>query len=57
MNEGRDFYDDAYLLSKRVGSVWFAGEATDSNGWAATTSGAWDSGTRTANEVSKALQS
>ena len=46
---GRNFYDDADLLQRRLGRVYFAGEATGS-GWA-TTMGAWNTG----NEAAEAM--
>ena len=41
---GRKFNDDASSLRKRVGNVWFDGEATTLDVWHATTAGAWDTG-------------
>jgi len=40
---GQDYYGDLRKIGERVGKIFFAGEATSSNGWA-TTFGAWDSG-------------
>ncbi|KAL7526846.1 hypothetical protein ACHAXR_001678, partial [Thalassiosira sp. AJA248-18] len=43
---GRDFLDDAETLQRRLGRVYFAGEATGSE--LATTMGAWNTGQRAA---------
>ena len=48
---GRDFYEDAANLKARVGNVWFAGEATNVDGWHATTAGAWDTGSDAAEDM------
>mmetsp|Transcript_30573 Transcript_30573/g.63996 ORF Transcript_30573/g.63996 Transcript_30573/m.63996 type:complete len:627 (-) Transcript_30573:89-1969(-) len=50
---GRDFYDDAANLSRRIGNIWFAGEATG-NGWA-TTMGAWNTGEEQALNMAESL--
>mmetsp|Transcript_27717 Transcript_27717/g.58877 ORF Transcript_27717/g.58877 Transcript_27717/m.58877 type:complete len:117 (-) Transcript_27717:215-565(-) len=47
----RSFADDASNLKEREGNVWFAGEATNTDGWYATTVGAWDTGEEAAREM------
>jgi monoamine oxidase len=39
-----NFAADAKILGKRIGNLWFAGEATNFEGWHATTIGAWNTG-------------
>ncbi len=51
---GRDFYDDAGNLARRIGKIWFAGEATG-KGWA-TTVGAWDTGEAQALNMVESLE-
>ncbi|KAL9186724.1 hypothetical protein ACHAXT_005962 [Thalassiosira profunda] len=53
---GRDFNDDAANLREPVGNVWFAGEATNTDGWHATTLAAWESGERAADEMASVLE-
>lgn len=50
---GRDFYDDADLLQRRLDSVYFSGEATGS-GWG-TTMGAWKTGQAQAEAIAEKL--
>lgn len=52
---GRDFSDDAGNLKKRVGNVWFAGEATNLDEWQGTIAGAWDTGEEAANDMLSVL--
>ena len=47
---GRDFVDDSQKLRRRVGNVFFAGEAT-SDGWYGSTVGAWESGEEAAEDM------
>ena len=52
-----EFSADAEILRERAGNnVWFAGEATDSEGWHATTIGAWNSGQNAATSIISALR-
>ena len=53
---GRDFNDDAANLREPVGNVWFAGEATNTDGWHATTLAAWESGESEAEEMASVLE-
>lgn len=50
---GRRFYDDAAVLSERLGRIFFAGEATG-DGWG-TTGGAWSTGEEQAYEMADRL--
>lgn len=52
---GRSQSRDSYHLSKKVGRVSFAGEATAYPNYAATTKGAYASGTRGAKEMIEVL--
>ena len=52
----RSFNDDAADLKERVGNVWFAGEATNLDGWHGTTAGAWDTGEEAAKDMASALK-
>jgi len=54
--KGRDFYADSWYLWKRVKTLFFAGEATDFNGWFGTANGAWDSGRRSGKAILRKLQ-
>lgn len=44
-------------LRERVGNVWFAGEATNVDGWYGTTVGAWDTGKIAAKDIVEFLNS
>ncbi len=44
-------------LRERVGNVWFAGEATNRDGWYGTTVGAWDTGKVAATDIVEFLNS
>ncbi len=50
----RDFGKDSDDLRRRVGKLWFAGEAT-TRSWHGTTVGAWETGRDAAQEMAKAL--
>ena len=52
---GRNFQDDASNLRQSVNSLWFAGEATDSDGWHASTIGSWTTGEEAANDMASSL--
>jgi len=53
---GRSFINDASNLKERVGNVWFAGEATNLDGWHATSVGAWDTGEDAGQDMASALK-
>jgi monoamine oxidase len=40
----RNMTADTAILAKNINHLWFAGEATNTQGWHATTIGAWDTG-------------
>ncbi len=48
---GRTFHEDAANLQERVGTLWFAGEATSGDGWYGTTVGSWETGKKAANQM------
>ena len=53
---GRNFQDDASNLRQSVNSLWFAGEATDSDGWHGTTIGSWTTVEEMANDMVSSLK-
>ena len=53
---GQNFAADAEVLCERTGSLWFAGEATNVEGWHATTVGAWNTGEVTATSMVSTLK-
>ncbi|EJK73350.1 hypothetical protein THAOC_05030, partial [Thalassiosira oceanica] len=57
---GREFASDAAVLKESIGGLWFAGEATNEDGWHSTTVGAWQSGEDVAKinfQVAEAIES
>ena len=48
---GRSHSENARLLARRVGRMYFAGEGTDTGGGWGTTMGAWNTGEDTAEEM------
>jgi len=56
MAEGREHYEDAFILAEPDDRIFFAGESTDYEGWHATTKGAWDSANVAADDMKKFLK-
>lgn len=48
---GRNMTADTAILGEKVNRLWFAGEATNTEGWHATTIGAWDTGKSVALDI------
>lgn len=53
---GRDFTDDSAKLKKKVGRLWFAGEATAGDDRHASTVGAWRTGQDAAEDIVRTLK-
>ena len=52
---GRRFSDDSSDLKRKVGMLWFAGEATSGGSWYGSTVGAWKTGEDAGDDMARTI--